>query len=124
MIHTVLVERGFAHWQDAGCRFKTTASLIETLDYTAKHGFASRGSSGHIWDWTFPAQLQFLRAARVDTSKKNCDASSIGFTLERCRLIHPSHCVVSNILKAATFLINIVQIVGSSVLLSIIGDSE
>jgi hypothetical protein len=124
MIHRVLVERGFAHWQDAGCRFKTTASLIETLDYTAKHGFASRSSSGAIWHWTFPAQLQFLRAARVDQSTSNCDASSIGFTLERCRFLHPSHCVVSNILKATTFLNNIAQMVGSSPLLSVIGDSE
>ena len=109
MIHKVLVERGFAHWQDAGCRFKTTASLTETLDYTAEHGFASRGSGGAIWDWTFPAQIQFLRAASIDTSTGNCDASSIGFTLERCRFLHPCHCIiVSNILKATTFLNNMV----------------
>ncbi len=37
MIHRVLVERGFAHWQDAGCRFKTsypTRAIRKTISNT------------------------------------------------------------------------------------------
>ena len=89
MIHRVLVERGFVLWQDAGCRYTTTQSLIQSLDHISRHGFASRASSGSIKDWTFPAQLQFLRASTVDLSQSNCDGSSIGFTLKRSK-IHPS----------------------------------
>ena len=88
MIHRVLVERGFVLWQDAGCRYTTAQSLVQSLDHISQHGFASRATSGSIKDWTFPAQLQFLRASTVDLSQSNCDGSSIGFTLKRSK-IHP-----------------------------------
>lgn len=85
MIHTVLVERGFVYWADAGDRFKSVAGLTETLRNVKQKGFASRHSSGHVRDWTHPMQLDYFGANNHGIKKQpNCDASGIGFTLQRC----------------------------------------
>ncbi|KAG0569078.1 hypothetical protein KC19_6G064000 [Ceratodon purpureus] len=83
MIHTVLVERGFVYWADAGDRFKSVAGLTETLRNVKQNGFASRHSSGQVRTWTHPMQLEYFGANNDGVKKQlNCDASGIGFTLQ------------------------------------------
>lgn len=88
MVHTVLLERGFVYWADAGARFRTASALTDTLDYVKRNGFASRNSSGKVKDWCHVKQLEYLDANKPRLLKQpNCDASGIGFTLRRCSLL-------------------------------------
>lgn len=84
MIHTVLVERGFVYWADAGDRFNSVAGLTQTLRSVKLKGFASRHSSGKVKAWTHPMQLEYFGANNDNVKRQlNCDASGIGFTLSR-----------------------------------------
>lgn len=84
MIHTVLLERGFVYWADAGDRFRTVDGLTHTFRNLKLKGFASRRSSGQVKQWCHPRQLEYFRAnvARI-RQLPNCDASGIGFTLHK-----------------------------------------
>jgi len=84
MIHTVLLERGFVYWADAGDRFKTVDGLTHTFRNLKLKGFASRRSSGQVKQWCHPRQLEYFRA-NVERIRQlpNCDASGIGFTLHK-----------------------------------------
>ncbi|XP_024390547.1 uncharacterized protein [Physcomitrium patens] len=83
MIHAVLSERRLVLWQDGGNRFRSAESLTETLDYITRNGFASRTSSGCISDWTRWEAILYLRATELNMSQRNCDASAVGFTLQK-----------------------------------------
>jgi hypothetical protein len=48
MIHTVLLERGFVYWADAGERFETVDGLTHTFRNLKSKGFASRLTSGQV----------------------------------------------------------------------------
>ncbi|KAG0600979.1 hypothetical protein M758_11G075400 [Ceratodon purpureus] len=84
MVHTVLLERGFVFWADAGDRFRTVSALTTTLTHLKRKGFVSRYSGGFVKDSTHVKQLEYFGANRREiTNMPNCDASSVGFTLRR-----------------------------------------
>lgn len=89
MIHTVFLERGLVLWVDAGSRFTTVKALTGVLESITEHGFASKASQGPIGKYTFPAQIQYLRASTVvDVNKRDCcDGSTVGFSLKRLNFI-------------------------------------
>ena len=84
MIHTVLLERGFVFWADAGDRFRSVSALTMTLDHVKRKGFVSRYAGGMVKDSTHVQQLEYFGANRREILRlATCDASSVGFTLRR-----------------------------------------
>ncbi|KAH9538094.1 hypothetical protein CY35_16G087200 [Sphagnum magellanicum] len=90
-IHTILVERGFVLWLDAGGRIVKPSALLNTLNWIKRYGFACRNSEGKVRHWTHLAQLKYFRADfDYLRQQRNCDGSRLGFTLETYKdLIRP-----------------------------------
>ncbi|XP_024403622.1 uncharacterized protein [Physcomitrium patens] len=84
IMHTVLLERGFVYWANAGDRFRSANGLTSTLRHLERKGFTSRMSGGRVKDTTHVRQLEYFGANRRPiTVMPNCDTSGIGFTLDR-----------------------------------------
>lgn len=83
IIHSVLVERGFVLWADAGGRF-TFHGLIESLNNTLAHGFANKNTVGVLPKWVHSGMLKYFRYNfHHNPPVPNCDGSGIGFTLDK-----------------------------------------
>lgn len=88
-MHTVLLERGFVYWANAGDRFRSANGLTSTLRHLERKGFTSRMSGGRVKDTTHVRQLEYFGANRRPiTVMPNCDTSGIGFTLDRFLTVH------------------------------------